>query len=137
MRQVFVSFHHARDQIYKDELDRLNARYDLYDDQSVQIGDIDDEHLDDQQIRRIVRDDYLNESTVTIVLCGLQTRQRKHVDWEIFSSMYDGPVNKQSGILAIRVPPTETDTFTAGHGDVEKKTLYPQYTSWHTCTTAE
>jgi hypothetical protein len=72
-------------------------------DMSVDTGDIDD-MLPNQTIRRIIRDQYLRESEVTIVLCGAETRFRKHVDWEIKSSMIDGSANKKSGILIILLP---------------------------------
>ena len=43
---------------------------------------------------------------MTIVLVGTETKRRKHIDWEIYSSMYDGAVNKKSGILVITLPTT-------------------------------
>lgn len=69
-------------------------------DKSVGGGNI-PEDLTDQQIRRGVREEYLSDSTGTIVLVGNETKVRKHVDWEIYSSMHDGMVNKKSGILNI------------------------------------
>lgn len=88
--------------------------------------------LDDQSIREIIRDDYLRSSTVTIVLVGTETKNRKHVDWEIYSSMFDGKKNKKSGILVITLPETRCTHYTAAHGEDEKKKLYPETTSWTT-----
>ena len=51
--------------------------------------------------------------------------------------MYDGSVNKQSGILVINLPTVACAYYTVGHGDEEKKYLYPQTTNWTTCTLAE
>lgn len=102
LHQVFFSYHHNNDQKYKDELiSKFNKK--AFIDMSVDTGDIDDD-LPDQSIRRIIRDDYLSETSVTIVLVGTETKHRKHVDWEIYSSMYDGPINKKSGILIINLP---------------------------------
>ena len=98
--KVFISYHDANDGSYKESLLLLNRAYDLFVDASVDTGGIDDT-LPDQRIREIIRDDYLRDSTVTIVLVGLETKKRKHVDWEIYSSMFDGTVNKKSGILVI------------------------------------
>ena len=118
--KVFISYHHANDQWYKNELLRLNQIYDVFIDMSVDTGDIDD-NLDDQQIREKIRDEYLKDSTVTILLVGTETKNRKHVDWEIFSSMFDGKVNKKSGILVINLPSTGCVHYTATH-DNEKTT---------------
>ena len=65
--KVFISYHHANDGSYKETLLVLNRDYDLFIDASVDTGRIDDT-LPDQRIREIIRDDYLRDSTVTIVL---------------------------------------------------------------------
>lgn len=127
--KVFISYHHANDQAYKEALLQLNDMHDLFIDASVDTGDI-DEKLDDREIREIIRDDYLQDSTVTIVLVGTETKKRKHVDWEIYSSMYNGKVNKQSGVLVINLPSTGCTHYTAAHGDEEKRKVYPDNTSW-------
>ncbi len=101
MHKAFISYHHASDQMYKQALLDINRQHSLFLDASVDTDDI-DEDLDDQAIRRIIRDEYLRDSTVTILLVGTETRQRKHIDWEIYSSMYDGAVNKKSGVLVVR-----------------------------------
>lgn len=129
--KVFITYHHANDQEYKETLLKANEQYDLFVDASVDTGDIDD-NLDDDTIRQKIRDEYLKDSTVTIVLIGLQTKYRKHVDWEIYSSMYNGKVNKQSGILVINLPVTGCTYFTATHGEDEKKKIYSTTTSWTT-----
>ena len=132
--KVFISYHHNNDQGYKEALLDLNEFYDLFIDASVDTGDIDDD-LPDETIRQKIRDEYLKDSTVTIVLVGLETKYRKHVDWEIYSSMYNGKVNKQSGILVINLPNTGCTYFTAAHGEEEKKVVYPTTTSWTTIET--
>jgi Thoeris protein ThsB, TIR-like domain len=129
--KVFISYHHAGDQTYKESLLTLNDAYDLFIDASIDTGDIDDD-LSDLEIRQKIRDEYLKDSTVTIVLVGMETKKRKHVDWEIYSSMFDGKVNKKSGVLAINLPSTGSTDYTAAHGDPEKKTVYPDCGSWTT-----
>ena len=98
-------------------------KHSIFIDVSVNRGDIDG-NLDDQRIRETIRDGYLGGSTVTIVLVGTQTLHRKHVDWEIYSSMYDGAVNKKSGILVIMLPKTNSSFICAPHGQEETR-LYP------------
>ena len=103
IHKVFVSYHHKRDQQYKEALVEFGERHSVFVDRSVDTGDIPDEWTD-QQIRRKIRDQYLRDSTVTVVLVGAETERRKHVDWEIHSSMYDGSVNHRSGIVVINLP---------------------------------
>ncbi len=103
----------------------MSQRYGLFIDRSVNTGDINDS-LSDQRIRQIIRDEYLRDSTVTIVLVGRETKRRKHVDWEIYSSMFDGKVNKKSGILVINLPRISE----LGIASIEKKIMYPDIQSW-------
>jgi len=131
--KIFISYHHANDQAYKEALLKSNELYDIFVDASVDTGDIAD-NLDDKTIRQKIRDEYLKDSTVTIVLVGLQTKFRKHVDWEIYSSMYNGKVNKQSGILVINLPSTGCTHFRVAHGEDEKKKIYPTTKSWTSIT---
>ena len=134
MHKVFISYHHSNDQWYKNELVKFGERISV--DRSVDTGNIPDEWTD-EQIRQEIRDRYLRDSTVTIVLVGTETKQRKHVDWEIYSSMYDGSVNKQSGIVVINLPGI-SDNYDVAYGDPEKELLYPETTSWmHIKTRAE
>lgn len=131
MHKVFISYHHANDQAYKEELLRLNRTYLMFIDGSVDTGDISDD-LDDQAIRQKIRDEYLRDTTVTILLVGTETKNRKHVDWELYSSMFDGKVNKKSAVIVIMLPSTGCTYYTAVHGDKEKQRLYPNNTSWMT-----
>lgn len=134
--RVFISYHHSNDQAYKEALLRLNDKHNIFIDASVDTGDIDDS-LDDEAIRQKIRDEYLMDSSVTIVLVGVETKKRKHVDWEIYSSMFNGRVNKQSGVLVINLPSTGCMYYTAAHGDVEKTTIYPENSSWTSITSRE
>lgn len=120
MHKVFISYHHSLDQAYKNEFCKWNDKYKIFIDESVYDGDIDDENMDDQDIRKAIRDKNLRNSTVTILLVGQQTQYRKHVDWELYSSMYDAPVNHRSGIVVVMLPPTGCKSTFAGHeGEIE------------------
>ena len=133
--RVFVSYHHANDQWYKDELVKWAKVNDIFVDWCVNTGDISDD-LTDEQIRIKIRDEYLKDSTVTIVLVGIETKNRKHIDWEIYSSMYDGKVNKKSGIIVINLPEVNCSYYTAAHLG-EKETVFPENTNWQTITERE
>jgi hypothetical protein len=132
MHKVFISYHHANDQWYKEELAKFAEQHQIFSDQSVDTGDIDDD-LDDETTREIIRDEYLKDTSVTILLVGTETKHRKHVDWEIYSSMHDGKVNKKSGILVITLPSTGCTSYYAAH-DGEKESVYPTTSEWTTIT---
>lgn len=124
MHRVFISYHHDNDQPSKDRLAKWAEENQIFIDESVDIGDISDD-LNDESIRKKIRDDYLRHSTVTIVLVGTETRRRKHVDWEIHSSMYDGSVSRRSGIVVIMLPSVHDCHIHAPRGS-EEKNLYPE-----------
>jgi hypothetical protein len=133
MHKVFISYHHLNDQGYKENLVRFGEENQIFIDGSVDTGDISDD-LPSQTIREIIRDDYLRDSTVTIVLVGTSTKGRKHIDWEIYSSMINGARNKRSGIIAITLPETNCTYFTTAH-EGEKAIVYPSQQSWMTVDT--
>lgn len=123
MHRVFVSYHHKNDQEYKKVLVDWAKENKIFDDYSVGLGDI-PEDWDDQKVRETIRDEYLRESTVTIVLVGTETKFRKHVDWEIYSSMHDGTKNKKSGIIVILLPSAKSTYYTCGFDN--EKSIYPE-----------
>lgn len=99
--KVFTSFHHE-DQFYKDQFVEMMG--DDIVDQSVEDGDIDDDNLSTETIRQKIRDEFIRDATVTVVLIGPCTWQRKHVDWEIGSSLRATRKNSRCGLLGILLP---------------------------------
>lgn len=100
--KVFISYYHEDDQEHKDRL--VQALDSKAIDKSVSPGDIQDENLPLDEIRRRIRDDHIADATVTIVLIGPCTWQRKHVDWEISASLIDRPNNRRCGLLGLLLP---------------------------------
>ena len=98
-KKVFISFYN-KDIEAKQKLLQLNNQHQIFVDGSVDTGDITDD-LTDETIRLKIRDEYLRDSSVTIVLFGNETSSRKHVDWEIGTSMIDSIKSKKSGIIVI------------------------------------
>jgi Thoeris protein ThsB, TIR-like domain len=102
--KVFVSYYHANDQGYRDQFERLMSdHYDIMVSKSVNPYEIDD-NLQTETIRQKIRDEYLRDSSVTVVLIGTDTWKRKYVDWEIGSSIRDTAYNSRSGLLGIFLP---------------------------------
>lgn len=128
MHRVFISYHHANDQWYKEELIRWGEEHGIFIDDSVHSGDIPD-YWDDERIRVTIRDEYLRTSSVTILLVGTMTWARKHVDWELYSSMRDSEINKKSGLVVVMLPSTNcTHVYAAHEGEkTDVFTTIPSY----------
>lgn len=102
--KVFVSYHHANDQMYRQMSEGWFSHvYDIMVSKSVEIDDI-NPNLKTDTIRQKIRDEFLRDSTVTVVLIGAETWKRKHVDWEIRVSIRDTKFNPRSGLLGILLP---------------------------------
>lgn len=104
VHKVFISYHHANDQKYRNDFEKLfHDNHQILISKSVQMGDI-DPNLKTETIRQKIRDEYLRDSTVTVVLIGSETWKRKHVDWEISSSLRHSESNPRSGLIGILLP---------------------------------
>lgn len=102
--KVFISYHHANDQGYRNSFENLFSKeFDIMVSKSVQMGDL-DQNLKTEAIRQKIRNEYLRDSTVTVVLIGAETWKRKHADWEIAASIRDTNYNPRSGLLGIILP---------------------------------
>ena len=100
--KVFISYHHDQDQEYKERFAKM-MKGDIVD-KSVKDGDIDDRNLPLDEVRRRIRDNFIADATVTVVLIGRCTWRRKHVDWEIGSSLRKTKKNPRCGLLGIWLP---------------------------------
>ena len=99
--KVFVSYHHGNDQRHRNRFERLFSDvYDIMDSRSVRIEDIPRE-TNVSEVSHRIRDDYLSDSTVTVVLIETDTWRRKHIDWEIAASIRDTDANDRSGLVGI------------------------------------
>lgn len=107
--KVFISYYHQDDQERKDQFLRMMG--DRIVDKSVDIGDIIDAGSPVPDTLRQIREDHISEATVTVVLIGPCTWQRKYVDWEIGATLRDTDMNPRCGLLGILLP---------SHPDYEK-----------------
>ena len=98
--KVFVSFH-EQDRKYRENFEKL-METDIVN-KSVGDGDI-DPNLNVETTRAKIRDEFIADASVTVVLVGRCTWQRKHVDWEIGSSLRDTENNPRCGLVGILLP---------------------------------
>ena len=111
--KVFISFH-EQDIKRKEAFVRMMGKRIV--DRSVDTGNIDDTGLKTATVRQKIRDEYIRDATVTIVLIGPRTWQRKHIDWEIGSSIRKTRRNSRCGLLGIVLP---------NHSDYQEEGIDP------------
>ncbi len=95
-RRVFISYHHEGEQtIVNDFIRNFSDRYDVFTDRSL------DRAADSQDVEYLneVCRDAIDGTSVTIVMIGQQTGNRKFVDWEIRYTLY-----RNHGLVAISRP---------------------------------
>ena len=103
--KCFISFHQDDEAAVIDFIDDFNE---VFIAKIIGVSDTDDfiDSSDTDYGMRRIRELYLTDSTVTIVLLGKCTWARKYVDWEIASTLRDDLNNKRSGLLGISLRKT-------------------------------
>lgn len=122
--KVFLSFHH-QDEAYRQQFESQfsNEFNSIFVNRSVQDGDIDPNNQTDT-IRQKIRDNFISDSTVTIVLIGSDTWKRKHVDWEIGYSLTQTSQNSRSGLIGILLPSYRPHYFSCSQARTENGSIY-------------
>lgn len=113
---VFLSYYHGQDQEFKDRFVRMMGEGSIAD-KSVDLGDIIDTNQPTEATLQRIREDFIAQVSVTIVLIGRCTWKRKYVDWEIGASLTDTQTNRRCGLLGILLP---------GHPNFQKREYDPQ-----------
>ena len=80
--KVFISYHHANDQYYKNALEKMNEEHEIFVNRSVSLGDIDEDEAP-QKIREIIRDKYLRDTSVLVAALLDDGLARGYADAEI------------------------------------------------------
>lgn len=104
-RKVFIS-HYRGD---RDEVDAFIEQFanrdKIFIPYALGASDNDDfiDSADPNYVMRRIREKYLQDTTVTIVLVGKCTHSRRYVDWEIKSSLRQGAYTP-NGVMGIVLP---------------------------------
>ena len=112
---VFISYHHDQDQARKDRF--VSMMGDHIVDQSVNIENKVSDEAPSEAILQRIREDLIATVSVTVVLIGRCTWQRKFIDWEIGASLRDTNTNPRCGLLGILLP---------GHPNFRENSYNPQ-----------
>ena len=100
-RKTFVSYYHKDNS--EDKKKFLNLTTDLIVSKSVEDGDIKTD-LSDEYVKQLIQKGYLSDTTVLVVLIGMKTKCRKHVDWEISGALNQKVGGNYSGLLGLLLP---------------------------------
>ena len=101
--KCFVSFHHADE----DEVAKFIEDFeDAFIPKVLGVSNEDDfiDSDDTDYVMDQIREKYLTDSTVTIVLVGKCTWARRCADWEVYSTLRNDKNNKRSGLMAVTLP---------------------------------
>lgn len=101
-RKVFISYYHG-DQKEVDQFVREFSDVFISKTVGVKDGDFDFDSNNPEYIMRKIREQKLDDSTVTIVLVGNCTHSRRYVDWEVKASLQQGQT-LPNGLIAINLP---------------------------------
>lgn len=99
--RIFISYDRTKDQFYRDQIENIYTSVSMI--QSLEVKEF-ESSLNNETIRRKIREKYLQDSVITIVLIGKDTWKRKQVDWEISSSLSDTDSNPRNGLIGIILP---------------------------------
>jgi hypothetical protein len=111
--KVFLSYYHKDDQYYRNRFEELFGH--LFLSKSVEPGDIDAD-VSTEYIKRLIQKNYIEDTSVLVVLVGPKTYGRKHVDWEISAALNKKVGGGYSGLLGLCLPT---------HPDFGKKYINP------------
>lgn len=109
--RCFVSYHHADEAEVQQFIETFDHDHDIFISRGIGAsmpGDVINSNAADYIMSR-VRQLYLNDSTVTIVMVGRCTWARRFVDWEIAASVRNTANSRRNGLLGITLPSVAND----------------------------
>lgn len=145
-RKVFISYFKG-DKVWVDKLvsDYGQPGTGVFIPSVVGVKDEDDfvDSEDSEYIISAIRERYIRDTSVTIVLIGQCTHSRKYVDWEIKSSLRQPTNGIPNGLLGLAVPPPKDflgnpiwhnlpDRFSKNYTQNRPDISYARYYTWPT-----
>jgi hypothetical protein len=116
-RKVFISYHHSNDQSWYDQFSTLfSDSHELFSDNSLERA-LDSDNS--AYLNRKIREEFIFGTSITILLCGVDTWKRRWIDWEIHATL-----EYEHALLGIALPTCRLDA--------NKKILTPNrfYENW-------
>ncbi len=104
--KVFISYHHDDQDEVGGFIETFDHERNVFIARALGVGMEQDiiDSTDTGYVMRRIRESYLKDSTVTIVLIGKCTWARRYIDWEIQASLRHGVTVTPNGLLGIKLP---------------------------------
>lgn len=105
-RRCFISYHHADEQAVRNFIQVFSVAGEIFSHRALGLEmepDIVNSYDTDYVMRRI-RQRYMADTSVTIVMLGQSTWKRRYVDWEIAASLRNAPGAPANGLLGVHLP---------------------------------
>jgi hypothetical protein len=126
-RKVFISFYQGDRTEVDNFIEKWSDREGVFTAKALGTSDNDDfiNSDDPEYVMTQIREKYLGDSSVTIILIGTCTHSRRYVDWEIKSSLRRGSYTP-NGLIGIvlpskgdsaHLPPRFKDNWTTGEAN--------------------
>lgn len=106
--KCFISYHHADRVAAREFIDTFDENHDVFISRDLSMPEDIVNSTDDDYVMTRIRNLYIKDSTVTIVLIGACTWARQFVDWEVQTSLRQPAVGLPNGLLAILLNKTAT-----------------------------
>jgi hypothetical protein len=105
-RKVFISYHKVDSDEVNSFIGTFSDSYGTFLARGIGAGMAGDiiNSTDTDYVMSRIRELYLGDSTVTIVMIGNCTWSRKYVDWELQASLRSGKTVTPNGVLGVKLP---------------------------------
>lgn len=110
--KTFISYHHVDEAEVAAFIDHFDHDHDVLISRGIgasMAGDVIDS-TDADYIKQRIRQLYLRDSSVTLVMVGAETWGRRFVDWEVAASLRNTATSNRNGLLAITLPSVANDS---------------------------
>lgn len=104
-RKCFITYHHADASAVQAFVNAFDHKGDVF--IVRRLGEMPTDIVnstDTEYVMRRIRENFIMDSTVTLVLAGACTWARRYVDWEIEASLRQSASGLPNGLLGIQLP---------------------------------
>jgi hypothetical protein len=104
-RKCFISYHHADERAVAQFVSTFDHNHDVF--IRRRLGEMPEDVINStnpEYVMGRIRELYIEDSTVTIVMLGQCTWARRYIDWEIQASLRQSEQYLPNGLLGIKLP---------------------------------
>lgn len=117
-RRCFISYHHEDTGEVQRFVDAFGEAWEIFSSSALGLdlsSDIVDS-TDTDYVVRAIRERYMSNTSVTLVMLGRCTWSRRYIDWEIQASLRSSAGSPANGLLAVKLP-----SFSYGPGQFPER----------------